>query len=251
MSPEVMDRSAPALLVSYVYLDKFRKMEHKYHYRDWIMDSGAFSAWASGKEIDIHQYIEVCKRLTVEDKRMTEIIALDVIGSDKGSLRNSLIMRDAGVVAMPVFHLGDDWGILKEYLDGWDKVGLSCSFWDNKKESYKFYDQCFAKGWPKKFHSFGWVEEEMLLRYPFHSADSSSWEIGPCAFGRWRTFGKMSMRGSSQDLRAEVKWYLDLEARLALKWGPQFRKLGWTPDPTVRLAAGSSPRPIEKPEGGR
>lgn len=169
MKQLLKDHEAPALLVSYVYIEAFLKIQEKYIYRDWMMDSGAYSAYNSGKEIDLHEYINACHLLKDSDPTLTEVIALDVIGSGEGSLRNAVKMKEAGVgYAMPVFHIGDDWEILKEYCKGWDKVGISCRFGESRKDSYKFYDQCFARTWPKKFHSFGWADEEVLMRYPLH-----------------------------------------------------------------------------------
>ena len=57
----------PALLVSYVYLKPFLKFRPTYRYRDWVMDSGAFSAHVSGAEIKLQDYIDTCKRLSAED----------------------------------------------------------------------------------------------------------------------------------------------------------------------------------------
>lgn len=229
----------PALLVSYYYLDGFLERQSSYAYRDWMMDSGAFSAHNSGKAIDLNEYVECCLKLRESDPTLVEIIALDVIGSGEGSLRNAVRMREQGVDAMPVFHIGEDWEILKEYAKGWDKVGLSCRFGEPLKDSYRFYEQCFARIWPKKCHSFGWVDEKMLMRFPFHSSDSSSWETGPCGFGNWKFFGKMSVRGSQQNLKTQIQWYLDLEERLRWRWRREMATLGALPSvaPSVRLAA--------------
>jgi hypothetical protein len=229
-----MDR--PALLVSYVYLGKFQQARARYHFRDWIMDSGAFSVWKSGKTIDLQEYVACCRELLATDPLLKEVIALDVIGDARASLVNARAMKAAGVEAMPVFHIGDDWGILREYCAGWGKVGLSCRFGEPAKDSLRFLDQCFARAWPHRFHSFGWIAEDVMMRYPFHSGDSASWQVGPCAFGNWKSFGKMSVRGSRQNLRAEVLWYLDLERRLRDRWAREMRKLEALPGPTIRLA---------------
>jgi hypothetical protein len=219
----------PALLVAYPYVNLFKKhtKRNNYRYRDWMLDSGAFSAYNSGKAIDLHEYIDACHQLKDEDEKLKDIIALDVIGSDVGSLKNCIAMKQAGVDAMPVFHIGDDWGILQEYLDGWSKVGISCRFGEKNADSYKFYDQCFSMGWPKRFHSFGWMTEDVLMRYPLYSADSSSWQMGPLRYGNHRVFGKLSMTHMKQDIRANVDWYLRLENRVQQKWAPLFTKTGW------------------------
>lgn len=239
--------SRPALLVSYYYLTGFLENQHRYAYRNWMMDSGAYSAWNSGAEIDIDSYIEVCKVLLERDPTLLEIIALDVIGSGEKSQINAHYMKDKGINAIPVFHIGDDWDILKDYCANWDKVGLSCLFGEPLEKSYWFYDQCFARAWPKKFHSFGWASEKMLMRFPFHSSDSTSWEMAPVAYGRWKAFGgqNVSVRGSAQNLRAEVEWWLELERKLQERWKKEMKlldelseksELETIPRPSIHLA---------------
>ena len=44
---------APALLVSFFYLNLFQDNRHQFHFRDWVLDSGAFSAHNSGVEINL------------------------------------------------------------------------------------------------------------------------------------------------------------------------------------------------------
>lgn len=235
--PTVTDDNRPALLVSYYYLSAFIENQTKYSYRDWMMDSGAYSAYNSGGVIDLEEYIACCHTLLEHDPTLTEIIALDVIGSGPASLQNAIRMRDAGLNVIPVFHIGEDWGILKEYCAGWDKVGLSCRFGEPLNESYKFYDGCFARIWPKKCHSFGWAGDDVLMRYPFHSADSTTWEYRPCAFGRWKGFGNahIPVRGSKQNLRVEVLWWLEFEQKLRQRWRKEMELLASIPAPTVRL----------------
>ena len=89
-------RLAPALLVSYYYLEPFLKNQSGYVYRDWVLDSGAYSAFNSGATIDLEKYIEKCLELMESDPTLTEIFALDVIGDHKASLKNTERMWDAG-----------------------------------------------------------------------------------------------------------------------------------------------------------
>src|SRR4051812_36425404 len=62
----------PALLVSYVYLDFFMKVRPELSFRDWVMDSGAFSAYNSGSEIKLQDYIKTCKQYLENDPQLTE-----------------------------------------------------------------------------------------------------------------------------------------------------------------------------------
>ena len=59
----------PALLVSYAYLQPFLKNRHRYRFRDWVMDSGAFSAANSGKVIALADHIKTCHHLMATDPR--------------------------------------------------------------------------------------------------------------------------------------------------------------------------------------
>lgn len=228
------------MLVSYVYYKAFEAERAEYHFRDYIMDSGAFSAYKSGYAIDLDEYIRFCKERVENDKALKEVTALDVIGDDRGSLDNANAMRDAGLDVIPVFHIGDDWGILEEYCSGYNKVGLSCRFGEPVKESYRFLNRCFAKRWPHKFHSFGWVDEKMLMRFPFHSSDTASWTNGPNVYGHWKSFGgKMSVYGSKHTVLAEVQYYLNIEEKLQFKWKDEMAKIDPFPvtsSPSVRLA---------------
>lgn len=223
--PKLPPEKWPGILISYWYLDKFLHRQKEYAYRDWMLDSGAFSAYNEKTTIDLDLYIDVCQLLLERhDIAPVEIIALDVIGSGEGSLKNAWKMKYAGLNVIPVFHIGEDWKLLDEYCENWDKVGLSCRLGEGVPTSMRFYEQCFARQWPKKFHSFGWVGEKMLLEFPFHSSDSADWEIKPCQFGTWRAFAKegstnyLNWKGSSQNLESEVEWYLKLEERLRVRW---------------------------------
>lgn len=134
-----------------------------------MLDSGAYSAYHSGTTIDLEALVH--EALT---GGWDEVVGLDVIGDPDGSIKNLDRMWDMGCVAMPVFHIGDPWEHLEYYASKWPKVGLSCRFGESVKDSLRFYDQCFARAWPCKFHSFGWIARDALIRFPFHTADAAT-----------------------------------------------------------------------------
>ena len=228
----------PALLVSYVYLKPFLANKHKYVFRDWVMDSGGFSAWKSGTEINLQEYIDTCLRLLETDDKLTEVFALDVIGDWEASARNTEEMWRQGVPAIPAYHPGEPEAALLEMAKTYPKIALGGTVGTHAKEKDRWIGQCFARVWPKKIHGFGVTGEPLLMKYPFHSVDATNWEMMPCAFGNWKAFGKMSIRGSKQDLRAEVEWYLALERRVRARWVKEMKVLEELP--TIRLADVSS-----------
>jgi hypothetical protein len=219
---------APALLVSYYYLKPFQGARHRYHFRDWVMDSGAFSAHNSGVTINLQEYIDTCKRLLDEDDKLTEVFALDDIGSWQAGLHNTEEMWKQGVEAIPTFHPGKEpWDLLKGYAKDYPKIALGGVVGMPAKQKKYMVEQCFARVWPCKIHGLGMSGENMVMSFPFHSVDASNWELGPCRFGNWKTFGDMSVRGSTQNLRCEVEWHLNLEAKARQKWKPMMDSLGW------------------------
>lgn len=213
----------PKLLVSYFYLHDYEKHKHKFHPTHTMLDSGAYSAWNSGKTIDIDELITETK-----NPYWKESVALDVIGDAEASLKNALYMKEKGSPAYPVFHIGDPWEILQEYCKQFDKVGLSCRFGETVKMSNFWYEQCFARAWPKKFHSFGFIAESTLEKFPFDSGDSSSWALGPGAYGMWRDMNHLSIRpkkGEFLDLRAQIDSCLRMERRLESRWRRELEKI--------------------------
>lgn len=229
--------SAPALLVSFVYLKPFLRHQKHYMYRDWALDSGAFSAHMSGDDIDLDEYIDTCRHLMATDKTLTEIFALDVIGDWKAGLKNCEKMWAKGIPAIPAYHIGEPWDVLAGIAKDYPKIALGGVARMRAGVKKVWAGQCFARVWPKRIHGFGFAQEDVVMAYPWHSVDATNWELGPCAFGRWNTYGKLSVRGSHQNLRVEVEWYLKLEAKARWRWRQQMASLGSGPTgPSIRMA---------------
>lgn len=233
-------REAPGLLVSYYYIAPFLMTKEKYVYRDWVMDSGAFSAHNSGAKIDLQSYIDQCLDLMATDPGLTEVFALDQIPKtpdEKGiaeaaevSLKNTEEMWRQGVPAIPCYHRGEPEDVLLHIAKTYPKIaigGMVAASGGALSVDVKFgwMEQCFARVWPCRIHGFGVAGEQAVLGLPFHSVDATNWEIAPCAFGNWKKFGAMSVRGSNQDLRSQVRYYLDLEAKARVRWARQMQEL--------------------------
>lgn len=222
----------PALLVSYYYLEGFQKAREHYAFRDWVMDSGAFTAHTQGVEVDLQAYIDTCLRLLEEDPRLTEIYSLDVIGDHEASLRNCEEMHRQGVAAIPTFHVDEPVEALAEMGRKYEKIALGGMVGFRRK--LEFAEQCFARVWPKKIHGFGVGSGKMILALPWDSVDASNWDSGPNRYGRWNRFGAMSVKGF-KSLRAEVDHYLRVEFRARQKWKEEMAQVEGD-GPVVRLA---------------
>jgi hypothetical protein len=160
-----------------------------------FIDSGAFSAWAQGVEIDIHEYIKFIKKY----ESLIDIYAnLDVIGKGndqsneqaaKKTLENQKTMEAAGLHPMPVFHFGEPLGYLVYYIQNYKYVALGGSADKSGVRVIPWLDKCFSeyicddKGIPTvKVHGFGMTSLHTMIRYPWYSVDSTSW-VATSRFG--------------------------------------------------------------------
>jgi len=163
-----------------------------------MIDSGAFSVWNNGNEIDLDIYIAFCKKHL---DAIDTIVALDVIPGlpgnrlslTKGNISkackqgwtNYMKMLDAGLPkdkVMPVFHQNDDWKWLQRFMDeGVPYFGISPANDCGSSIRQMWLDTCMkyicdSDGYPKaKFHGFAVTSIPLMLRYPWYSVDSASW----------------------------------------------------------------------------
>ncbi|MCP4201856.1 MAG: hypothetical protein GY769_07980 [bacterium] len=210
------DELRMGMLVAFPYLQGMRNLiaKHEIRPRCWMLDSGAYSAWCSGKEIDM-------EALTEESKSpfWDEAVALDAIGDPQRSLENALRMKENGSPAFPVHHIGESLELLDEYARHFRKVGLSCRFGEPVPDSMRYLEGCFSRHWPMRYHSFGWVSRRMLLTFPFETADTATWTRAPSAWGTWTMSfrGRLPIQGH-RDLRPEVDAYQRLQDEVAWRW---------------------------------
>jgi hypothetical protein len=221
----------PGLLVSYWYIKGFMDEREHYHFRDWVMDSGAFSAANSGKVIDLQEYTEFCLKMMAEDEKLSEIYSLDVIGDWKGTRKNTEAMWAEGVPAIPTFHIGQPWDVLIGMAEDFPKIalgGMAGLGGGRQSVIIRWLGQCFARVWPKPIHGFAACSKKALRSFPFHSVDASSWELGPTKYGNWKSLGGYaSVRGSEHNLRSEVDWWLQFERAAQARWMQTWIKADW------------------------
>ena len=251
------DASAPGLLVSFVDLRSFLGIRARCAMRDWVLDSGAYSAHNSGPAIDLVAYIETCRELLATDPLLTEVFSLDVIGDHATSRANAERMWAAGIPAIPTFHYGTPWPELISLAREYPKIALGGAVGLRGGTKRRFAEQAFAHLWrdvgPVRVHGFGYGSRGDVLAVPFYSTDATNWELGPCKFGRWQSFGQMSVRGSAQNLRVEVEYYLKLEREAQSRWAGTMARIEAAnidhPWPLSRAAAPSVRLAIDAASG--
>lgn len=220
--------SRPALLISYAYWKSFVQARDKYSFRDYALDSGAYTVEHSGGTVDLTEYTEFAAERLATDPQCVEVFALDVISDWRASVKNVEAMWKAGVPAIPVYHRGEPEDVLLSYARDYPKIALGGFSRLRGDKKLLWAKACFARVWPARIHGLAVMGEEMLTALPFHSVDASNWEMGPACFGSYRSMGKphRAPRGGNISLRAEVEWYLKLERRLQQQWAREMAMLG-------------------------
>ena len=168
-----------------------------------MLDSGAFTVWTLGEEIDIVKYIEYIlklKRLYDLGDRLS-IVNLDVIPDltlrgvalkeeiDRSVIQSCLNFRrikEAGISnVIAVHHLGESGDHLKMILDeGVEYLGLGgvARRTGKAKDERLWFNQTFNYlnniGFRGKVHGFGITAESMVRDYPWDSVDSVSYFKG-------------------------------------------------------------------------
>lgn len=223
---DIIDHAkAPPLLVSYAFAKLWERVREGTRCRDWVLDSGAFTAAASGKPVDLQAFIEYAKHVRSVDPRLSAVFALDVIGDPVASLRNTERMWEAGVEAIPCFHLGSAWSHLQELMR-YPRIAIGGAARRSVKVKEQFAAEVFMRAWPKRIHGFGFGAERLVLKFPWYSVDASSWSQS-VRYGKWLSLaGKATPHrgkaaqvvGACSLMHGEIDAYARLERAARSKW---------------------------------
>jgi len=166
----------PRALVSYAYLGQVDKLL-EYDLKSLYLDSGAFTAYASGIEIVHDDYIAWAK----ERKDLFEIITnLDVIGDWEGSVKNFDYARKKGLDVWPVYHFGEPVDVLHYYMSVTDEmcVGGIASGTVNPDAIKRGLAWLFNLYPDMKLHVLGVNAVNALIQFPIFSCDALTWRSG-------------------------------------------------------------------------
>ena len=160
-----------------------------------ILDSGAYSAWTKKIDINIEEYKDfIMEYIDVFDY----VVNLDRIPGEYGRMgteeeretsaaigyQNYWYLISNGVPKQKlihVFHQDERMFWLERMIQEMEYIGIAPSKDRNTIQKREWLDKCMkvacrSDGYPKiKFHAFGVTSIELLRKYPWYSADSSSW----------------------------------------------------------------------------
>ena len=204
---------------------------------DWMLDSGAFSAFNSGKKIDNNHFIDFALEAKNKDPKLADVFALDVIGDYRRTMQNAIEARRRGLDVIPTWHVGEPIEHAKDLCYAFDKVaigGLVGRAGKNrgqqfgellKKRKLNFF---FETVWPKWIHGFGCTGDELLMSFPFASVDSTTWRLRPSMYGSWKSFGRLPVRltkSLESSLTCEVNFFLRMQKKIDHRWRKELLKI--------------------------
>lgn len=188
-----------------------------------FIDSGAFSAHTKGKIVDVDKYIDFLNEI---DDKVYICAQVDTIPGEfkkpkteqqlkeapKLSWENYLYMKDKVKnkdKLLPIYHQGEDEYWLKNMLEYTENgqhipyIGISPAndLSNDKKEI--FIKKCFniisKSSHPNvKTHAFGMTKLQFLEKYPFYSADSTTWHMQGIYGGLFTPYGFMQFSTRSK-----------------------------------------------------
>lgn len=149
-----------------------KKLAPQWGSQNLLLDSGAFTFFTKGKTINIQQWIDYIKEHKPENS-----IQFDVIGDPEASWVNWKKSEEQ-VHTLPVLHYGATNEQIKRVLTAAPYIclGALVPLAKNRKVLIQWLDHIFSfkESRGVKMHCLGIMQRDILLRYPFYSADSSS-----------------------------------------------------------------------------
>lgn len=136
-----------------------------------IVDSGAFTAWNTGREIKLDDYCKFLEQIAF--LRPFHAVQLDVFGDPEGSWKNFEIMKERGFDVMPVFTRGESLERLERMYEETDYIMFGGVVVGRSNKNYVKWFSERNKG--RKVHWLGFTNIDFIKHYKPESVDSSSW----------------------------------------------------------------------------
>lgn len=167
-------------LESYHYINSGRYIENLR--RDKIkvfLDSGAFSSFSLGVDVDIDAYAEFIKE---HQDIILMASVLDAIGDPEGTYHNQKHLEKRGAEVLPCFHFGEPLDLCEYYVKNYDYITLGGMVPVPNGKLEVWLDEVWSRvltdkdGYARtRVHGFGLTSRYLMSRYPWYSVDSSTW----------------------------------------------------------------------------
>ena len=134
-----------------------------------LIDSGAFTAWKSGKPIDRKDYANFINELPIKPWKY---FSLDVIGDAKRTQDNLAWFYANGYKPTPVFQRGEDFKLIPKYAERTGMVGLGLGV--GSKGTMNYLREAMKHTKSVNVHWLGIVRPQWITYYKPYSADTAS-----------------------------------------------------------------------------
>lgn len=144
-----------------------------------FLDSGAFSSFTKGVEVDLPAYCDFIHR---RGAIIEEASVLDSINDHRGTFVNQQAMERLGTHPLPCYHYGEPEEVLDWYVKHYEYVTIGGMVPISTPQLKLWLDRIWEEhltlpdGTPKvRVHGFGLTSLPLMMRYPWYSVDSSTW----------------------------------------------------------------------------
>ena len=148
-----------------------------------FLDSGAFSVDTGKRFVTLDKYIHF---IYDHYDLLTIFPCFDVVGDPQQTDDNLKIMKQAGLDPWPVVTFGCLPTDVQDYAEEYGRFCIAGGKKGSIKDHRAFTEMCFSVAnqskTPIKIHGFGVSRPKWMLRFPYYSVDSMSWNGS--AFGQ-------------------------------------------------------------------
>jgi hypothetical protein len=174
---------------------------------DVFIDSGAFTAWKTGHQIRLEDYMKFCHKY--KDKAWG-YIQLDVIKDSVGTAKNLDIMYQEGLKPVPVLQVCDPAERCVDLIKYNKKIAISGGAIDGVRINDiidKFNEAYKLTNGEIKIHGLGYTRVSNLFDLPLASVDSSTYMAGT-RYGRFMRLinGKINSINFA-GMKAQTSWF--------------------------------------------
>ena len=153
--------------------DLVEKLVEHQHDMNFFLDSGAFTAFKSGKPIQLDTYCRFLESLPVKPWRY---FMLDVIGDHKATMANYETMLKRGFNPVPVFTPGQPMEDIERYYETSDLIGFGgIAGAKNTAKTLGYIKLLMRHAKGRNVHLLGYTGLENIKYFKPYSCDSSSW----------------------------------------------------------------------------
>lgn len=152
-------------------------------FKDFLLDSGAFTFFSSGKQVDWEDYVKKYAQFIV-DNNVKHFFELDIdklVGYPYVKKLRKDLESYTGRKCIPVWHISRGKEEFLKMCDEYDYVAVGgIVSKEITRDQYPLFmwliDEAHKRGC--KIHGLGFTNLEGITKYPFDTVDSTSWTTG-------------------------------------------------------------------------